>query len=162
MSPYSIANVRLQTLNNNLWVWFLVGRLTNIESIAVPGTAAVGLMDGLKRQRRWQVKFILLQQQLFQDEYSAVLRAPAARTLQAKRWQLAKRTSVQRALEKQANQQKAKKCKVHTTSVEIGRKWECGRHNCKNKIAKYLNRPFPYKQNMRGIQSFVCWPGLGC
>ena len=29
-------------------------------------------MDGLKQQRRWQVKFILLQQQLFQDEYSAV------------------------------------------------------------------------------------------
>ena len=28
-------------------------------------------MDGLKQQRRWQVKFIL-QQQLFQDEYSAV------------------------------------------------------------------------------------------
>ena len=35
-------------------------RLTTIESIAVPGEAAVGLMDGLKQQRRWQVKFILL------------------------------------------------------------------------------------------------------
>ena len=91
-------------------------RLTNIESIAVPGEAAVGLMDGLKQQRRWQVKFIFLQQQLFQDEYSAVfysilLRAPASRedtaigavaTCEANE-------SVKRALEKQASQQKVKK-----------------------------------------------------
>ena len=107
VSPYSIANIRSQTLNNNLWAWFLVGAIT------------VGLMDGLKQHRRWQVKFIFLQHELFQDEYSAVfysilLRAPAAMTLQSEWWQLAKRTSVNRALEKQASQQKAKRRKVDT------------------------------------------------
>ena len=96
-------------------------RLTNIESIAVPGEAAVGPMDGLKQQRRWQVKFILLQQQLFQDEYSAVYMlldfttSPSCKdtAIGAVATREANE-SVKRALEKQASQQKAKKRKVHT------------------------------------------------
>ncbi len=64
-------------------------------------------MDGLKQQRRWQVKFILLQQQLFQDEYSADTAIGAVATREANE-------SGKRALKKQASQQKAKKRKVHT------------------------------------------------
>ena len=75
-------------------------------------------MDGLKQQRRWQENFILLQQQLFQDEYSAVVYyEPQPRGHCSLVGAVATREaneSLKRALEKQASQQKAKKRKVHT------------------------------------------------
>ena len=74
-------------------------------------------MDGLKQQQRWQVKFILLQQHLFQDEYSAVYFTTSPSREDTAIGAVATREaneSVKRALEKQASQQKAKKHKVHT------------------------------------------------
>ena len=90
------------------------------------------------------MKFILLQQQLFQDEYSAVfysilLRSSPSRESDTAIGAVATREaneSRKRALEMKASQQKAKKRKVHT---HFSREWECRRNNRKDKIAKYSN-----------------------
>ena len=49
-SPYSIANIRSQTLNKNLWAWFLV---CAVNEHRINSSSSRPIMDGLKEQRRW-------------------------------------------------------------------------------------------------------------
>ena len=76
------------------------------------------VFSSVKQQRRWQKKFILLQQQLFQDEYSVISRFPRR-----------KDSAIGAVVARKASQPTEGKEHTHFTDVD---RPEIGRYVAKN------------------------------